>query len=154
MKSNKTIIDITNQFKKSKVYELIVQKGVNNYEIEIATWLLDNLGGNITCLTETPTIGKMPDALWNGMYLEFKTPTTKNAIDNRIHHAQKQLDEANSRINNPKMYKGILLDLSYCQLSKNESIKWIRYYAIRRCTPNTIIIVKNKKNLLKILLIK
>lgn len=154
MKVNKTVIDITNQFKKFKEYKLIVQKGVNKYEREIATWLLDNFGGNITCLAETPTIGKMPDALWNGVYWEFKSPKNIKRLDDRIRKAIHQIQEALVHNQNIHIKGGIVIDISEIKHTDREITHVIYDSLLKRAKFHTTVIIKKDEEIRKIIEIK
>lgn len=66
----------------------------NKTEIEFATWLHDNLGGNIHLLTESKEEGvKTPDYNWNGKLWDLKTVSTEKAADSAIRKGLKQIAE-------------------------------------------------------------
>lgn len=110
----------------------------NKTEIEFATWLHDNLGGNIHLLTESKEEGvKTPDYNWNGKLWDLKTVSTEKAADSAIRKGLKQIAE------NPG---GIILDYKSNEISY-EDLKTIIDKRIARYEEYNldIIIVRNNK---------
>lgn len=61
-------------------------------EIKIAQWLHNNLGGDVTVLTESKDTGvKMPDYIWQEKFWELKTASSVNAADQAFRKAAKQI---------------------------------------------------------------
>ena len=86
-------------------------------------WLHENFGGNIHCLQDTPNKGKMPDALWNGIYWEYKAPSTEGAVKDRIKSARRQIAERlklDGRDENEK--RGFVIDISN---RKKQGMLWL-----------------------------
>ena len=137
--------DITNEFlKNAKPNDGIAtfEDGTDPKDQATAKWLLQKFGGNIRCLAERPQKGKMPDAVWRSNYWEFKTPTTKNAIDRRIRLANKQLAEALARDGDPNGERGILIDIKDIPNEREEVIQEIRRRAVERSKGPTVGIIK------------
>lgn len=120
----------------------------------LARWIHKNIGGDIKCLPETSDIGKNVDAIWNGDFWEFKSPTTKNAIDDRLRKANKQIIEAQNRNNTIGNVSGVLIDISNCTISEDEAVNTIIDKAQKRLQNNTYIIVKNKNDIVTDYLVK
>lgn len=99
---------------------------------QTAEWLHDTFGGNIQCLMEDSTIGKMPDAIWNGQYWEFKSPSTINAIDTRIKRAKGQLHAALDRDGIADHECGILINISAIHAPESDILAKIRLVMLRR----------------------
>ena len=110
---------------------------------ETAKWLHKMFGGDIHCLAENSDIGKMPDALWRGQYWEFKAPTSKNAIDDRIRQGNKQLLEALIRDGKPHAERGLVIDISGMKIEREETIQEIKRRTINRYKGPTTVIVRN-----------
>lgn len=70
-------------------------------EIDIATWLKEQLGGDILCINEKNE--ETPDYIWRGKMWELKTPKTLNGIDKLVHKGLRQISK------NPG---GLIIDLS------------------------------------------
>lgn len=120
----------------------------------ITQWLYDVFGGDITCLAERPEVGKMPDAIWNGTYYEFKAPTSATAIDDRIRKAQKQLYETLERENNTSKQRGMVIDISNNKLSQQDAVERIIRCTTARCKGPTDVIIKNKNELVAVIRVK
>lgn len=120
----------------------------------ITQWLYDVFGGNITCLAERPEVGKMPDAIWDGTYYEFKAPTSATAIDDRIRKAQKQLYETLERENNSSGKRGMVIDISNNKLSQQEAVDKIIHCTRVRCKGPTDVVIKNKNELVAVIRVK
>lgn len=114
-----------------------------------AQWLFNTFGGNIHVLKEQSDIGKMPDAIWNNKYWEFKAPTTKNAIDDRLRKANKQILEALIRDGDLDCERGILVDISDSVLENDIAVQEIIRRSIQRRKGPTTILVKKGEELLK-----
>lgn len=121
---------------------------------KMAEWLHAKIGGEIQTLPEVAQIGKNVDAIWNGDLWEFKAPTTKNAIDDRLRKANKQILEAQKRNNDIGRQSGVVLDISKCNLDEEEAINTIIQRAQSRLQNNTLIIIKNGNNIVTDYLVK
>lgn len=97
---------------------------------------------------------KMPDAIWNDTYWEYKAPSTKNAIDSRLQKARKQIEEALARDNKEYSKCGVVLDITDRKIPLEECIKCIEDRASDRCLNNTEVIIKDKDKVIKILRVK
>ena len=117
-------------------------------------WLHKLFGGNIHCLCENSSIGKMPDALWDGEYWEYKAPSTIKAIDTRIRKGNRQLEEALLRENRKGERRGIVIDVREIIESRETIIKTISQRAIQRYKGPTTIIVKAEEQLICVMAIK
>ena len=117
-------------------------------------WLYNTFGGDIHCLDENSMLGKMPDALWNDEYWEYKAPSTVKAIDTRIRKGIKQIEEALSRENRRGEKRGLVIDVSKIDESNEVVIKEIAWRAVQRYKGPTTIIVKDEKELIGVLSIK
>ena len=149
--------DVTDEYLNKatpNVGEIVFDNNLLEADKEITKWLHGKLGGNIHCLEEIPNIGKRPDAIWNGMYIEYKSPTTINAIDNRIRSAQKQLSETLIRENNENARRGIVIDISKGQMSREEAITTIKNRTFFRLKGDTDVFIKENEELLAILRFK
>ena len=119
-----------------------------------ATWIHDKFGGDIKCLKEISEQGKNPDSIWNGKYWEFKAPTTENAIDDRLRKANKQIMEALIRDGLVGDRAGVLIDISGCELTVDESIRVIEKRALQRLPSNIDVIVKYNDEFIKAVRVK
>lgn len=109
------IIDVTEEYlinAKPGVGKIVIEDKTEPYDQNITKWLHNTFGGNITCLQTRSDIGKMPDALWDGIYWEYKKPTTVNAIGDRIAQATRQFSETLNRENRVTDDRGLVIDLS------------------------------------------
>ena len=148
--------DITQEYlaKTSKKGIIKFEDNINEADKEITQWLYNSFGGNIKCLKENSQIGKMPDAIWNDTYWEYKAPSTKNAIDTRLNKARKQIEEALKRDDKEYSRCGIVLDITNRKITLEECIKCIEDRASDRCLNNTEVIIKDKNEVIKILRVK
>lgn len=157
MKNN--VLDVTEVYLNKAnpgIGRLVFENGTTKEELrdrKTATWLHDNFGGNIKCLPEESEKGKNPDSLWNGKYWEFKQPTTKNAIDDRIKKGKKQITAAQSRNNKIGEKSGYVIDLSDSTIPIDEAIKAIEKSAKERLK-NADVIIKNGNEFIKAIRIK
>lgn len=134
-----------------KIGNLIIDEKALGTDKEMAQWVYSKLGGNIHCIEEQAQVGKVPDSKINGLYFEFKKPTTKNAIDSRIRKAQEQLAEALDRENNANARRGMIIDISDMNMTSEESIKTIIQITRKRLKGETDVIIREGDELLKIL---
>lgn len=133
---------------------IIFEKGTEKNDQDTVQWLYSTFGGDITCLAEKPQIGKMPDAIWDGIYWEFKAPTSKNAINDRIRKAQKQLYETLEREGKQDEKRGIVIDIGGCEIDHEEAVNEIINRVIARRKGPTDVIIKNYDTLIKVLRVK
>ena len=90
---------------KKKDSKILIPDDIKGHkeEIKAAKWITDNFGGTIELVKETNRRGiKTPDYIWNGKEWELKNPSSYNAIDQRLRHGIKQIQD------NPG---GIILDI-------------------------------------------
>lgn len=95
-----TIDDVTEQYKKSRNAgkgQLSFDKNFaikeHPSEMEIAKWVLKNIGGNIKLLQEVNAANvRTPDYIWNGKYWDLKEARSINAIDKAIRHGVGQIE--------------------------------------------------------------
>ncbi len=91
--------DVTTEYKKSAkpgsgkiTFDDGYEESKHREEIEMAQWLHDNLGGDITVLAESKDTGvKMPDYVWQEKFWELKTVSSVNAADQAFRKATKQI---------------------------------------------------------------
>lgn len=121
---------------------------------ETASWIHDKIGGDITCLPENSLKGKNPDAKWENNYWEFKRPTSKNAVDDRLRKANQQLTEAMERDGIIGNRSGVVVDISGMNLSLDETIAIVENRAAERLKNNTDVIIRNGNTIEKIIRIK
>lgn len=153
----RSVEDITHEyFTKTSPDKGVItfDENINESDKETTQWLYDLFGGNIKCLKENSQIGKMPDAIWNDTYWEYKAPSTKNAIDSRLQKARKQIEEALARDNKEYSKCGVVLDITDRKIPLEECIKCIEDRASDRCLNNTEVIIKDKDKVIKILRVK
>ena len=63
-------------------------------EVQMANWLHDTLGGNITLLNESDVVGqKRPDYLWRDKLWDLKTTSTAKAADAAVRKGLKQIKD-------------------------------------------------------------
>lgn len=149
--------DVTDEYMKKRkpgIGSIVYEEGAKEEDKAIANWLYRSFGGNVKCLKEDSRIGKMPDALWDDIYWEFKAPSSKNSIDERLRKARKQITEALKRDGKEYLKCGIVLDITNRKISLEECIKCIEDRASDRCSNNTDIIIKDKNDVIKILRVK
>lgn len=126
--------------------KLLFENGDSPEELrdrETATWLHTKFGGDIKCMPEISGIGKNVDAIWNGDCWEFKAPTTKNAIDDRLRKANSQILETQNRENILGNKCGVVVDISNAKISQEEAIEIIMERAKSRLPNNTDVIIRN-----------
>lgn len=81
-------------------------------ELEVASWIHNNLGGDIVLLNEAQEIGvKTPDYVWREKHWDLKTTTTAKSANSAVRHGLKQIRE------NPG---GIILDYKNNEVSIDE----------------------------------
>ena len=145
--------DVTNEYLEKATPgkgSIIFDKRVKDEDKDICRWIHRLFGGDIHCLDEQSQVGKMPDAKWNGIYWEFKRPTTKNAIDDRIRAAQKQLYETLQREGNENEKRGMIIDISDRKITQEEAIEIIIARTISRAKATTDVIIKEQNDIVKI----
>nr|DAH52508.1 MAG TPA: minor capsid protein 2 [Caudoviricetes sp.] len=87
----------------SITYDDGYQKGSHEAEIRTAQWLRENLGGDITLLTESNADRvRTPDYLWDGKLWDLKTISSEKAANSAVRHGLSQIAQ------NPG---GIILDI-------------------------------------------
>ena len=133
---------------------LTLDNNITDKDKETCEWLLKTFGGDIHCLEENSQLGKMPDAIWNGIFWEFKSPTTKNAIDDRIRQANKQLMEALLRDSNPEGERGIIINITDNTLSEKDATEEIINRCMQRKKGPTTIIIRKESKALKVIRLK
>ena len=95
-------------------YESDYSKTTHKAEITTAQWLHDNLGGNITLLTEVNEDKvRTPDYLWNGKLWDLKTISSEKAANSAVRHGISQI------ISNPG---GVILDIGENKF--DETLLW------------------------------
>ena len=95
-------------------YESGYSKTTHKAEITTAQWLHDNLGGNITLLTEVNEDKvRTPDYLWNGKLWDLKTISSEKAANSAVRHGISQI------ISNPG---GVILDIGENKF--DETLLW------------------------------
>lgn len=137
--------------------KLVFENGTSPEEIrdrETATWLHTKFGGDIECLAEISTIGKNPDIRWNGDYWEFKAPSTKNAIDDRLRSAKKQIIAAQTRDNILGNRCGVVIDISNITISEEEAIETIIRRSQQRLPNNSDVIIRRDDHCIGIYAVK
>lgn len=148
------IEDVTekyNQIANPGIGKIIIDEKAELSDKETTKFLFNRYGGNIHCLQEDSTEGKRPDALWNGIYWEYKAPKSKNAIEDRIRYALTQIAEALNRESNPTAKRGIVLNISNFNSSDEVALKKIMTEMRCRCNYTTDIIVRKNDDVIKVL---
>ncbi len=92
--------------------------------------------------------------MWDGIYWEFKAPTTKNAIDDRVRKAQKQLMEALKREGQTNAVRGILIDITENSMETEDAVLEIKKRVTQRRKGPTDVIVKKGDKLIAVMHIK
>ena len=96
----KKLIDVTEQYINMAVpgdVRILYESGYNHNrhdeEISMATWIYDNLGGEIILLSETGgTFGaRRSDYEWKGRYWELKTIKSEKSVDSALRKAISQI---------------------------------------------------------------
>ncbi|MCR5225869.1 MAG: hypothetical protein K6E27_01490 [Eubacterium sp.] len=96
----KKLIDVTEQYINMDapgdgriLYESGYNHNRHDEEISMATWIHDNLGGEIILLSETGgTFGaRRSDYEWKGRYWELKTIKSEKAVDSALRKAISQI---------------------------------------------------------------
>ena len=142
----RTITDVTQQLiddAKPGIGKLLIDNETEISDRETTRWLHKLFGGDIHCLAEQSKTGKMPDALWRNRYWEYKAPTTKNAIDDRLRKGNKQLLEALIREKKQDSERGLVIDIAGMTIDKQEAVLEIQKRAIQRCKGPTTVIIKD-----------
>lgn len=146
------ITDVTGEYLKNATpgqglitYDVDYKAGKHKEEIKIAEWLHSTFGGDIKLLNESDVLGvKMPDFIWRGKLWELKTTSTRNATDNAVRKAIKQiqdnpggiiLDYGENEINlealvtviSKRVTRGTLKEVDVLMLGKGELMKALRY---------------------------
>lgn len=119
-----------------------IEEGAKPEDIKTARWMREKIGGDIICLADKPDIGKMPDSKWNGIYYEFKAPTSKTAIDDRIRIAQTQLADALNRDKNDDAVRGMVIDISNNSMDTEGAIKEILNRTKSRAKGTTRVLIR------------
>lgn len=161
---SKKVIDVTEEYLKNSKpgsgKEPLFLNGTKPDEMrdrETATWLHDTFGGYVICLPEESEKGKNPDSLWEGIYWEFKKPTSKTAIDDRLKYAKKQIVAAQERDGTTGEKCGIILNITDSTISREETIKTIENRFGERFGgkfKEADLIIRYKNNVEKVLRVK
>lgn len=150
LEGDKQFSEASSEFKKfasPKQGKVEVEKGVDikkhKNEINIANWLFNNFGGNITVLEESNEQRvKTSDYLWNNKFWDLKDISSERAVDSALRHGLKQIAQ------NPG---GIILDYVEKDLDLAVLIKHIKYRVLRSATTGLYIILKKGDRVLYIL---
>ena len=68
-------------------YDGVYDKMRHADEVEVASWIHDNLGGNIMLLNEVQEVGvKTPDYVWREKLWDLKTTTTAKSANSAVRH--------------------------------------------------------------------
>ncbi len=118
-------------------------------DIQKAEWLKRLFGGDLHCLKDNPQIGKMPDALWEDVYVEFKTPKSAKRLDDRIRAGCDQLSEALTRDGKPADPRILVVDISKLPTSGDNYVSEIEQLAKSRAKGPTMMIIKKDEELIK-----
>lgn len=98
----KKLIDVTQEYIDTAtpddgriLYESGYNHNTHDEEISMATWIIDNLGGDIILLAENGgTFGaKRSDYEWKGRYWELKTVKSDRSVDSALRKAISQIYE-------------------------------------------------------------
>ena len=144
--------DVTAEYKKSArpgsgkiTFDDGYEESKHREEIEMAQWLHDNLGGDITVLAESKDTGvKMPDYVWQEKFWELKTVSSVNAADQAFRKAVKQIadnpggvivDFGNNDVDMDAVQKELARRFNRCQLDtvdvmvlRNDTLERVRRY--------------------------
>lgn len=131
------------------VGNIVIQDGTKEYDINMTKWIFETFGGDIKCIVENSKIGKLPDALWNGIYWEYKEPKSVKAIEDRIKKGLIQIAETLKRENNVNADRGLVIDISKIE-EKEDALDKIRREINARCHHKTDIIVYDNKKIIAI----
>lgn len=120
---------------------------------ETATWLKDTLGGDYHLITEDDNKHNVDCYRVVGgkkVYLEFKRPTTLNAVEDRIRKGTLQLSETDDPQN------GILvIDISGRKVDKNKMIRKIHREAEKRSKQKVLdVIIRDGNDVVDIFRVK
>lgn len=149
--------DITDELRKNAkpgIGKIIFESEAKTDDREMAEWIHSNYGGDITVLNTKSEIGKMPDAMWDGNYWEFKRPTSKNAIQKRIRKANQQIIEATQRDGRSPDGCGVIIDVSGCDMSDDEVIRCVQDEASDRFNFRARAIIRRGDRTLKAIEVK
>ena len=73
-------------------YQKGYKPGEHKKEIQMAEWLYNTFGGDVSLLTESKEPGdKTPDFLWNGKSWELKGVSGKSSVDRAVRDAAKRI---------------------------------------------------------------
>lgn len=116
-----------------------------------AKWIVEKLGGDIRLIAEKRNYGQeCVDAFWNGAYIEFKKPTTENAIRKRIRKGTSQL----AAMGNTELGR-LLIDISNSTVDKGKMIETMLDEAPKRNKQKVLdIILKDGDELVNVYRIK
>lgn len=120
-------------------------------DIETTEWLIRKIGGDYTLLKERRgNREETPDCVRNGVYLEYKKPTTINAVERRIKKGTSQI----AAMGNPD--RGVLvLDITKRKENQDAMLKAIRKEGVLRSKQKILdIIVRENDDIVDIIRIK
>ena len=145
---SKDVEDVTSEYlKKSSPGsgKVLVDEGVKQEDIKIATWIRDTLGGDIRVLKESGMYGvKMPDGYWKDSYIEFKNASSKTSIDDRLRKAGTQIAETLEREGRTGDIGRILVDITKRKIDQDAAVSEIvRRLPIRAKGDIDVLIIEN-----------
>ena len=148
---NKIGVDVTDEYrnkatpgKGSLIREAGYIDSLHKEEIEMAQWLIKELGGDISLIKEANGAYSIsrPDYMWHDHYWELKTLSTVKSVDSALRKAVRQIHDRPG---------GVILDFgkNSINIPGVESAIKSRLEAICRFSIDVIIVSKN--NLVKVL---
>jgi hypothetical protein len=148
---NKIGSDVTDEYKNkatpgkgSVIRESAYDDSLHKNEIEMAQWLIKELGGDVTLIKEASGAFEIskPDYMWHDHYWELKTLSTTKSVDSALRKAIRQIHDRPG---------GVILDFgkNNINISSVESAIKSRLEAVCRFSIDVIIV--NKEKLVKIL---
>lgn len=140
----KNIKEVTNEYLRMStpgIGTIIIDNDVEEWDKMTANWIFKIFGGNIHCIKADSKIGKMPDSRWNNCYWEFKKPTSKNAIGDRMKKGLRQIAETLKREEREEK-RGLLIDISDVNISYEDAVDKVLREMNDRCHHETDVIVK------------
>ena len=140
----KNIKEVTNEYSRMStpgIGTIVLDIDAEEWDKTTAKWIFDIFGGNIHCLKADSKIGKMPDSRWNNCYWEFKKPTSRNAIGDRMKKGLRQIAETLKREEREEK-RGLLIDISDVNISYEDAVDKVLREMNDRCHHETDVIVK------------
>lgn len=149
------IEDVTEKYKKEAkpgIGNIVIEEGTKEFDIKVTNILFDLFGGNIRCLRDTPNFGKMPDALWNGVYWEYKNPESVKSIYGCIRKARRQISERIRLYNgNENELRGIVIDIGKINENQDIILREIYKETSLQCNHPTDVIVISGNRVIQII---